>query len=486
MGFAPTFSRVIAYATGGADTSRLGDYRSLDGVQGRGGPDWHAMGLIVATMRPVYVRLALVFFGLMLVFGTWSLCRPVSMMGQPSQAWWAWAVVLCTAGYALYSSFYASYLLGTNHVVVLRRWEMLTAVGSPLLTLLVLFFFGDLLSLVIAGQVGTWVQIFRNRWLCHKVDGGRFATFPDRSLQREVFDAVWPSAWRSGVAVLMGFGLLQASGILYAQIGSAADTASYLLALRMIQAVSAFSQAPFYTKLPDLARLRAEGNDQAQVVMARRGMTWAYWTYVAGFVGVGLYADVLLRTIGSRTSFVDPKLWSLLGIALFVERYGAMHLNLYSTTNHIISHVANGVGGFVFVTVSALLVPVVGVYAFPAGLLAGNLGVHAWYSALHWSRSLQPAVLVIRALDSAAAAGRGPALQRDGPPFEIESPNPADRGRGSVRIRSRGSTVADSRSIGGRPRATVRTGDSSRPTGTHIRAGDASSWETVRASRTWT
>ncbi len=72
---------------------------------------------------------------------------------------------------------------------------------------------------------------------------------------------------------------------------------------------------------------------------------------------------------------------------MFAERYGAMHLNLYSTTNHIISHVANGVSGVVFVVVSALLVPRAGVYAFPAGLLAGNLGFYAWYSALHSYRA---------------------------------------------------------------------------------------------------
>ena len=389
MGFAPTFGRVIAYAMGGAAVSRLRgeDHRLLSAPEGGNGPDWHAMSLIVATMRAVYARLALTFVGLLLVFGTWALRRPVSMMEEPSQGWWAWAVVLCTAGYALYSSVYASYLLGTNHVAVLRRWEMVTALASVLLALLAVFLFGDLVSLVIAGQIGTWIQIARNRLLCHRVDDGRFGTFVGRSLHREVFDVVRPAAWRSGLATLMGFGLLQASGIVSAQIGSAAATASYLLALRLMQAVSAFSQAPFYTKLPQVARLRAEGKYQEQVSLARRGMTLSYWTYVAGFVGIGLFADLMLGATGSSTSFVDPKLWALLGLAVFVERYGAMHLNLYSTTNHIIAHVSNGIGGLLFIAVSALLVPRIGAYAFPAGLLAGNLGFYAWYSALHSYRA---------------------------------------------------------------------------------------------------
>lgn len=387
MGFAPTFSRVIAYAMGGADITRLGDYRSLDGHRSDGRPNWEAVGHIVSTMRPIYARLALVFFGLLLVLGTWALLRPVSAMEHQASAWLAWVVVLCTASYALYSSFYASYLLGTNHVTVLRRWEMLTGLGTVVITLLALFLFGDLLSLVIAGQAGLLAQVLRNRWFCHRLEDGRFGTFKDHGVHREVFNAVWPSAWRSGVAVFMGFGTLHASGIVYAQIGSAIETASYLLALRLIQLVSGFSQAPFYTKLPQLARLRAQGHYQQQAQLAKRGMVWSYWTFVAGFVGVGLLADTLLEAVDSNTPFVSAGLWSLLGIAIFVERYGAMHINLYSTTNHIIWHVANGVSGLVFVAVSALLFPRIGVYAFPAGLLAGYLGFYAWYSALHSYRA---------------------------------------------------------------------------------------------------
>ena len=387
MGFAPTFSRIMAYAMGGADGASLRGYRSLAIAQRQDGPNWHTMALIVATMRPVYRRLALTFLALLLVFGTWSLRRPIALMPQPALGWWAWSVVLATSSYALYSSFYAAYLLGTNHVAVLRRWEMLTSLATTVVSLLVLIVSGDLLSFVIVGQLGIWVQISRYRRLCHQLEDGRFKTFKVSQFSSEVFDSVWPSAWRSGFAVLMGFGLLQASGIIYAQIGSPSDTAAYLLALRMIQTISSFSQAPFYTKLPYLAQLRAQGDYQEQVRVAGRGMTWSYWTYVAGFVAVGLGADFALRVMGSNTNFVEPRLWALIGVAILVERYGAMHLNLYSTTNHIISHVANGVAGVLFVAVSALLASRAGVFAFPLGLLAGNLGFYAWYSARHSYRA---------------------------------------------------------------------------------------------------
>jgi hypothetical protein len=246
---------------------------------------------------------------------------------------------------------------------------------------------GRLLSLVIANQAWTILNIFRNRWLCRKVEDGQYKKFTGSVIHRDVFDATWQSAWRSGLGILTGYGFIQASGILYAQMSSAANVASYLLALRFIQAISQFSQAPFYSKLPLLARLRAQGDYRQQIQVAQIGMKRSYWTYIIGFISVGLFADPLLHMLHSNANFVSPALWTLLGLAIFAERYGAMHLQLYSTTNHIIWHVANGVTGIIFLIASLALIGHIGVYAFPASMLISNIGFYAWYSAGHSYRA---------------------------------------------------------------------------------------------------
>ncbi|NJO31642.1 MAG: hypothetical protein HC874_31865 [Richelia sp. SL_2_1] len=151
--------------------------------------------------------------------------------------------------------------------------------------------------------------------------------------------------------------------------------------------VSQFSQAPFYSKLPVLAKLRSEGNLEQQVNVAKRGMVLAYWSYVVGFIGLGIFATPLLKLIGSNAEFVSPVLWGLMGLSIFAERYGAMHIQLYSTTNHIIWHVANGVSGVIYLAVSLALFNQIGVYAFPVGTLAGYLGFYCWYSAMHSYRA---------------------------------------------------------------------------------------------------
>ena len=112
-------------------------------------------------------------------------------------------------------------------------------------------------------------------------------------------------------------------------------------------------------------------------------MSLAYWTYVGGFVVIGVLANPLLKFVGSNAEFVTPLLWGVMGLSMFAERYGAMHIQLYSTTNHIIWHTANGVAGLIYLAVALTLFNRIGVYAFPVGTLAGYLGFYCWYSAIY-------------------------------------------------------------------------------------------------------
>jgi len=388
IGFSPTFSRVIAYAMGGTSASNLKDFRNPNKkIQNSDQPNWETINRICSTMRAVYWRLTVILIFLLATLGTGALIKPISATANAMYAWIAWAVILITSTIVLRGNVYSAYLQGVNQIVVLRRVETFSSLGATFFSFLILVLGGGLLGLVIANQGCLAVNILQNRWLCNFIHDGRFRQFRDNSIDRDVFEAVWPSAWRSGLGVFMASGFVQASGVIYAQVGSAAGVASYLLALRLIQTVSQFSQAPFYSKLPVLARLRSEGKLDEQVRLAQRGMSLAYWAYVAGFVGLGFLAQPLLTLIGSNAKFATPLLWSLMGIGFFIERYGAMHIQLYSTTNHIIWHTANGVSGIICILVSLVLFNQVGVYAFPIAVIVGYLSFYSWYSAWHSYRA---------------------------------------------------------------------------------------------------
>ena len=383
MGFSPTFSRVIAYAMAGEDLQSL---KSPKGGA-NGSPNWKTLESIWSTMRFVYVRLGTAWFLLLLCIGTLAVSGPVTVMNDATSAWISWCVVLVVSFVTFRGIVYSAYLQGVNKIAVLRRWEIITAVGSAISSVLVLVWLEDLLALVLVSYGWGLLNVARNRWLAGRVHERRLSGFMESGKNEAVMQAVWSSTWRTGVGVLMSYGIVQSSGVIYAQVATPAEAATYFLTLRMIQVVSQFSQAPFYSKLPKLASMYSVGSYSELVAFAKKGMQLSYLSFVIGFVLLGIIGDRLLPYIGSNAEFPGTVLWGLFGIAYFFERYGAMHINLYSTTNNIINHVANGVSGIVYIFTGAVLYGYIGILAFPAALIAGNAGFYAWYAARHSYRA---------------------------------------------------------------------------------------------------
>ncbi len=380
LGFAPTFVRVIAYAMGGSST--LKDLRGR--VEARSeGPRWDSVHRIWVTMRSVYARLTVGSLVLFSLLGTVGVRRPIESLADPTSGWLAWGVVVLAFGITLHGNAYSAYLQGVNQIALLRRWESYASIAAMITSVVVLLLGGRLLALVISHQTWAVVNVIRNRWLATQVEGGRLRRFLGTGTDREVMDAVWGSAIRSGIGVIFSRGVIISSGLIYAQVADAAALAGYLVAFRVAQMLMDFSNAPFYSKLPLLATLRSQGKDAEQALVAARGMQLSYWSFVIGAITVGMVASAGLRWIGSSVHWVTPSLWAMLSIAFFVERFGAMHLQLYSTTNHIIWHLANGISGTVYLVVSTTLLSPLGVFAFPVGILVGYLSFYSWYAP--WS-----------------------------------------------------------------------------------------------------
>jgi O-antigen/teichoic acid export membrane protein len=382
MGFGVTFIRIISYAMGGTD--KLDDLRNinLNSISTRGA-NWHTIEKIVNTMYYIYARLTPLLFILLLIFGTAFLFKPISYTGQPTEAWISWAIILMATTIIFRGSMYSNYLQGINKIALLRRWQAVFSLGSIFSNFLILWFDGSILLLVISNQFWAVLNVIRNYYFCRNADKGQFKKFAKQGKDEEVLKAVWPSAWRSGVGVLLYYGTIQASGLIYAQIGDLENIAAYLLSIRILNNIRGFSQAPFYSKIPLLARLRAQGNIKKQIAVARQGMQLSYWTFALAFIIVGISASPLLNYIGSNANFASPLLWILLGFGYYVERFGAMHIQLYSTTNHIIWHIANGISGAIYLLFSFILLPYIDVYAFPIAIIIAQLGFFSWYTAWH-------------------------------------------------------------------------------------------------------
>lgn len=387
MGFSTTFTRVIAYALGGAeDIGGLIDASVISQSKGENIP---LVAQLCSTMHHVYLRISLIWFVLLATAGTAFMIRPILQNeGNWTPSWLAWIFFVLTSSLGIYGNRFVSFLIGINKIAFYRRWEALFWMITFLAGLTVMIFKGGFLSLVFAVQGLIILQVGVN-WFFYRRFSEAYRTSAESFPRSGLFAAIWPNSWRCGLGVLIGTLVVQGTGIFYAQIGSSASIASYLLALNVIRILGQFSRAPFNTKIPILALFHARGELSRQKHIAEVGFRRCLFILAAGIIIVGFWADPLLSLIGSRVEFVDPCLWALLGLAAFSERYGAMHLQLYTTTNHIITHIANGVTGIFFLISAAACYPYLGLYAFPLCQILSNLGFYDWYAARHSYRAFQ-------------------------------------------------------------------------------------------------
>lgn len=377
LGFSPTFIRAIAQATAGsrqlmiADRGVGHDFESSDKL----------IEQLVYLMKFIYLVMALVGIVLLSTMGSYFIYNAAKheMVAQTIYA--SWAIIIAVGFLQLYGFVFSNYLQGMNEVALVRRWEAITSLLGVFTGYIILFNGGSFLSVVVGTYVWNLISFIRNYWLCYRHDNILFKSFFSLHYSRDLFKACWPMVWKSGLGVLFSQGIVQMSSLVYVGRIETKTLAMYLLSLNLLFQLRNFAMAPFYSKIPMLAKLFAQGNMEEVRQLARKNMRWSHMAFVLGFIGLGLSAPWLLQRINSNSVFASPGLWCLMGVGFFVERYGAMHIQVYSLSNKIIWHLVNGVSGILILIFSIMTLPVMGVYAFPFGVLAGYTCFYAWYTA---------------------------------------------------------------------------------------------------------
>lgn len=388
LGFSSTLVRMFSYARAGLAEDEL--YHVARKKLGNdSGTNIATLEKVWQVMNFVYARLSLITIFFISV-SSFFLYKPILRTSNPSHALIAWIIVIITSFFQLRYSVFSNYLQGMNKVALVKKWETIFNMATIISNFLVLLLGGDILMLVISNQFWVLVTLLRDYFLSTNIENNiykKINTKPKKN--KQVFDAIWPSAWKSGLGTLFSFGLLQITNMLFAKEGDSKEVASYLMAYNLIRQVSTFSQAAFYSRIPTLARLRAEDNRKELIKVAQKGMQLTYWVFIIGVIGMALFGTYVLPYIKSNIRFPDLFLWALLGLGILLERFGAMHIQLYSTANKIIWHIANGVTGCIFLLIFFLFKNTIGLYVFPIAILFSNLLFYSWYSAYFSYKSIQ-------------------------------------------------------------------------------------------------
>ncbi len=384
FGFDNTFVRVISYCFGGAN--EIKDYDRIDIKKVNSSEiklNKKLLSRIIGVMNFVYLRLAVIVF-ILLFITTYFVQNSITVLDEPVQGWVGWGMIILVTSANFFGRIYSNFLFGLNKVALVRRVEGFFSVFGIIASFLVLIFNGSFMLLVIVHQSWMLNNILRNWYLAKKVEDGLFKELSNWNFDKEIFSKIWPPSWRGGISSLASQGVIIVSGIIYSQFAVTASLlAEYLITLRFYSVIKGFSQAPFYSKIPLLAKLRAQGDLDQWLAKAKRGMTLGNFLMVAGILSLGITGELLFQLINSSIEFPDLKLWGLMGLAYLLQRYGAMHTQLYMTTNKVNNHISDTVSGVIFIGVSILLFNDFGVFAFPIGMIVGYGLFYCEYAAYY-------------------------------------------------------------------------------------------------------
>lgn len=381
-GIGLTFMRAIGYALGGAQ--QVADLREREPGASNDGPNVDLLARVWGSMRRLYLLVGGSTFLLIGTVGMWSTSSTIAKMSVPTEGYIALMLFVAGAAFRARGGQHIAYLYGVGRIGMLRWLETIFWVVAFAASAVTLLLGGDLLALTIAYQTPLFINLVFNAILSQRHQQS-FENFDHKSpYDASILKQLWPSFWRSSLGLLIYLAVIQGAGLYYAKIGEPATVASYLFAMSISRPMTQFAQVPLFTRLPILARLRAEGNGPEQVAQARAGMLASYCLLVVMILGIAGGLPLVERYFGGAGSMVPASLWAWIGIAAFLERIGSMHLQLYSTTNHIIWHWANGITGVIFVGLAALGLGPLGAYAFPVAqagsLLLFYIPVSMWHA----------------------------------------------------------------------------------------------------------
>jgi hypothetical protein len=377
-GFGSAFIRVIAYGTVGAKQFDFINQKINENISS-GKQDYTFINAVFTVMKSFYLILFIACLIILLTAGTYFFQKPILASTFPEMGWRNWYFFVVTYPIIIWGNIYVNFLIGNHHIPQLRIGETVFNLLSIITVVLLSLLNCNIHVLIFSYQCWFVLGVLRNFFISKYYLGYIYKYEVEKETIKTVRSLVIGNAYKSGIGIVMSQGVAQGTSILYAQVTSPALLASYLIGLNIANSIKSFAQAPFYSKLPLFASLMGKGQKEELAAISALNMRRVYLIFLFFFFIITLSHEYVFNLIGSKVNFPDLKIWFLIGFGIMIERFGAMHLQMYSTTNHIIWHWLNGLTGIILLISFIITLPLIGLYAFPVSYVIAYLCFYSWY-----------------------------------------------------------------------------------------------------------
>ncbi len=371
IGLTPTVTRFVAYKQSDSISSN-------DSVVASEAILSSSATCLVSCVDQTFNRISWSAIIVLISLGTLVVLDPVGACSDQASGWLAWLVIVVSSSLQLRSGKYRAYLCGVNKVALVAQVGAALSLLSLVSGVVCLLLGGQLFALVLVSQLAVVIgyACFRHLALSTKE---KVLWRPTSKIEKRVLANIMSASWRSITGVMFSHGVLLLTGMIVANVSDARESAAYLLAIRLIQGISSVSRVPFYVKLPHLAKLFIQADTDTIIDVARQRMLIANLLLVLGCISVYLFGETILTVIGADTGFVSNGVWAVFSMATIFERIGAMHLQMYTLSNDVVWHIANGLAGSLTLLLFPPMLYSIGILGIAITLLCSNMFFYAPY-----------------------------------------------------------------------------------------------------------
>lgn len=304
---------------------------------------------IYASFKKQFIRIALSGFIVILALTYFPYNAASSQLHESGGYLVAWLMVVFLTAVMIFGNLYSSALYGLGRIASFKFREAIINFIALIATISMIGLDIPLAYLVLPIPLANGLNVYFNRKEARLVIREKGEKKGGEKVE------IWPAVWRSGLGVLFSFSILQFMIMSGVSLLDARDASENTFQIRLMMLVVLLSQAPFYTKIPAMARYYKEG-----CFVELRGLVFAasaksLLSYVV------LCASIILFLKSSIPDIIGIDLnykvsWAFFILGFFFERLGGMAIQVYTLTNVVLWHKINGLVAISFVAMFLLFI----------------------------------------------------------------------------------------------------------------------------------
>ncbi|WP_430416772.1 hypothetical protein [Parasphingorhabdus sp.] len=340
-GVLPTISmQMLSYAQAGS--ARLTGTMEQHQATQQTGPNDNLKAHINHALVKTYTVLTAVWLLLAITGGTAVLWVSLTKLPKMEDGLYMWAIFIVASAARFKLQPYAAFLFALGETALARRLESLAWLAGTVLSLIALLLSSNIVLIMACLYVPVLFQFLLARRFALR--SGWNANHNEDLIQdgESIFKTIWNKAWRGSLGVLTGVLTIYGGGFVFAQYATSIQLAGFLLALNLLGIFQQIAISPLFGSMPAMAASFARGDTNQLFVTADHVINRSSWILAILTVPVPI-GLLIAQWFGIEIAFVGPITWLALVCAIFIVRYGATHLYLYTVSNELNLHIANSI-----------------------------------------------------------------------------------------------------------------------------------------------